>query len=210
MYKINDDHSDELDMCKLEEQAAEMLKDLHNKRREKVNILKELELTKSLIEQLKLKLHKDTSELVVVEPSSNIDNVKNAPLTFSFDRSNFPPPSPVALVMTELKQVKQNLSQSTNDLESIRASVDSETGSEGLLPNKLERTEQEIGISSFEAKQFMKMAEAAKTEVLRAMCEIEETKTELKMIEMRWAAAKKLEEAKATEAFTCRLLSFSP
>ncbi|KAL8144556.1 hypothetical protein V2J09_017588 [Rumex salicifolius] len=211
------DNCEEFDMLKLEEQAAEMLKDLDTKRRETLSILKELELTKKLIEQLKLKLHKETS-----------DNAKNAPPTFSFDRSNFPPPSPVALLMTELKQAKQSLSQSTNDLESIRASVElvnkkivkpvslnsnnnpvypERAGSEGLLPNKLEKAEQEVGVSrelrelNFEAEQFMKTAEAAKTEVLRAMCEIEETKTGLKMIEMRWAAAKKLEEAaKATEA----------
>lgn len=215
------DNSEEFDICKLEEQAAEMLKDLDTKQRETRDILKELELTKTLIEELKLKLHKETSEFVVAPSNGR-------------DCSKFAPPSPAKSVMMELKQTKQSLNQSTNDLESIRASVKCvnkkmekksnslnlvcDSAGEFLIKQKVDKTlqtgnEQEIfngsplGISrelqelNFEAEQFMKTAEAAKADVLKAMYEIEETKTGLKMIEMRWVAAKKLEEAaKATEA----------
>ncbi|KAL9226779.1 hypothetical protein vseg_002550 [Gypsophila vaccaria] len=48
---------------------------------------------------------------------------------------------------------------------------------------------------NYEADQFMKTAEEAKSEVVRAMTEIEQTKTGLKVIELRWLTAKKLEEA---------------
>ncbi|GMH05042.1 hypothetical protein Nepgr_006882 [Nepenthes gracilis] len=54
---------------------------------------------------------------------------------------------------------------------------------------------------NYEAEQFMKTAEAARAEVLKAMSDIEQKKRGLKLIEMKWAAAKKLEEAaRAAEA----------
>ncbi|XP_021739843.1 WEB family protein At3g51720-like [Chenopodium quinoa] len=54
---------------------------------------------------------------------------------------------------------------------------------------------------NYEAEQFMKTAEAARSEVLKAMSDVEQTKTSLKVIEMRWVVAKKLEDAaKAAES----------
>ncbi|GMH15433.1 hypothetical protein Nepgr_017274 [Nepenthes gracilis] len=59
----------------------------------------------------------------------------------------------------------------------------------------------EIRELNYEAEKFMETAEAARHEVLQAMSDIEQKKTGLKLIEMKWAAAKKLEEAaRATEA----------
>ncbi|KAL3502214.1 hypothetical protein ACH5RR_036663 [Cinchona calisaya] len=52
-----------------------------------------------------------------------------------------------------------------------------------------------------EAEQFKKMTEASRYEVMKAMSEIERTKTSIKMAEMRLTAARKMEEAaKAVEA----------
>lgn len=54
---------------------------------------------------------------------------------------------------------------------------------------------------NFEAEQFKKMTEASRYEVMKAMSEIERTKTSIKMAEMRLTAARKMEEAaKAVEA----------
>ncbi|KNA05458.1 hypothetical protein SOVF_190200 [Spinacia oleracea] len=47
----------------------------------------------------------------------------------------------------------------------------------------------------------MQTAEAARSEVLKAMSDVEQTKKSLKVIEMRWVVAKKLEDAaKAAES----------
>ncbi|KAL2896129.1 Protein WEAK CHLOROPLAST MOVEMENT UNDER BLUE LIGHT 1 [Bienertia sinuspersici] len=46
----------------------------------------------------------------------------------------------------------------------------------------------------------MKTAEVARSEVLKAMSDVKQKKTGLKVIEMRWVVAKKLEDAaKAAE-----------
>ncbi|GAB4827679.1 hypothetical protein Ancab_034565 [Ancistrocladus abbreviatus] len=237
--------AEEFDMFKLEERAAEMLKDLNFKEQETLDILKELELTKRLLEELKLKVQKEASECPAALP---LDRQMAIPVDKTcIDRdlsdstptnnnmkllecSNLFSSSSAELIMMELKQAKLNLYQSTNDLAAIRASIEClnkrmereknslENARERQPFNatpekiakqraKLQVTNDASGISrelrelNYEAEQFMRTAEAARAEVLKAMSDIEQTKSGLKLIEMKWVAAKKLEEAaRAAEA----------
>lgn len=231
------------DVDKLEERAAAILKDLDTKEQETLGILKELELTKRLVEELKLRLPEEAPvcesilplrfdgqsstpqrERVTKDPVGSAMNHAVKPEEFS----NSFPLSTAGLIMKELKQAKLNLYQSTNDLAAIRASVESlsekmlkekevvekaremhTTMNDQMRPNMRLRNDAEtLGGSinplvisrelrelNYEAEQFMKTAEAARSEVLQAMSDIEQTKSGLKVIEMRWVAAKKLEEA---------------
>ncbi|KAK9683616.1 hypothetical protein RND81_10G153500 [Saponaria officinalis] len=201
------------DINKLEERTVAMLKDLQLKEEETHDILKELDLTKRLVEELKLKLSNESPEFKSSEHSSkdSADSIKTQTLKPA-EHSETYNLSASGLIMSELRQAKLNLYQNTHELAAIRASVES-------LSNKLEMEKQSqnpsnflqnnVGKSSvtplvisrelrelnYEADQFMKTAEEAKSEVVRAMSEIEQTKTGLKVIEMRWLTAKKLEEA---------------
>ncbi|GAB4832034.1 hypothetical protein Ancab_006052 [Ancistrocladus abbreviatus] len=236
---------EEFDMYKLEEQAADMLKDLSLKEQETLDILKELELTKRLLEELKLRVHKEAPDFhagPLLDRQMSIPanracinkDLSDSPPTNSsmkmLECPNLFPSSSAGLIMMELKQAKLNLYQSTNDLAAIRASIESLNKRAEREKNSLEKARERqpfnsapvtpakpraklqvmidaSGISrelrelNYEAEQFMKTAEAARAEVLKAMLDIEQTKSGLKLIEMKWVAAKKLEEAaRAAEA----------
>lgn len=245
---------EEIDINKLEQQAAELEKDLTLKEQETLDVLKELEATKRLIEELNLKLQKEASEFTAT-PNLNMSTpaikpVEKNPINVVNDHEKMTeyfslcPTSSLDLILTELKQAKLNLGKTTNELAVIRASV-------GSLNKKVKRQESSLEIAckrltlnsagvsfpegelnftraklqmpkdaetkrdlqnptiisreleqlNFEAEQFIKMAEAAKSELLRAMSGIEQTKTTMRTAEIRWVAAKKMEEAaRAVEA----------
>ncbi|XP_057979415.1 WEB family protein At2g40480-like [Malania oleifera] len=227
------------DISKVEEQAAELEKDLTVKEQETLNVLKELETAKRIVEELKLKLQKEVSACISTPDSMSNDNISMPSVAqMNLKSPENVPNSPQGLILMELKQAKQNLSKTTNDLASIRASVESLNtkmikekisleSNHGRLTSSLEEglnqrrlkfemanaAEKQGGSNNlngiagelqqlnFAAEQFIKMAEAAKCEVLRAMSEVEHTKTSMKTAEMRWVAAKKMEEAaRAVEA----------
>lgn len=215
----NEDEVVEIDIEKLEKQAAEVEKDLLVKERETLDVLKDLESTKAVMEELKMKLQKETSEVGSISVVKNKENDQGL--------STCPDPS---LILVELEQAKVNLSRTTNDLADIRASVDFlnkklekerlslENTRERLLLNSSKvhvAKEAEIKGSSdnhveiskelqrltSEAEQFKKMGEAVRSEVSRAISEIEETKNKIKTAEMRLVAARKMKEAaRAAEA----------
>ncbi|KAF2306526.1 hypothetical protein GH714_019086 [Hevea brasiliensis] len=64
---------EEVDISKLEEQAALLEKDLIVKERKTLDVLKELETTKLMVEELKLKLQKQASDANVTLESSAED-----------------------------------------------------------------------------------------------------------------------------------------
>lgn len=240
-----DDHSHNVgkpDVHKLDERAAAMLKDLQRKEQETHEILKELELTKRLVEELKLKVPKEAHdqctsnpclgfERQVFTPNNEyvnkypVDSTKQPTIKIEEQFNSFPS-SAAGLIIMELKQTKHNLYQNTNDLAELRASVEalskkieSQKASVGMQTSStVNQARQEVkentggsfnplAISrelrelNYEAEQFMKTAEAAKSDVLKAMSDVEQTKTSLKVIEMRWVVAKKLEDAaKAAES----------
>ncbi|XP_047336509.1 WEB family protein At3g51720-like isoform X2 [Impatiens glandulifera] len=195
--------ADNLDMDMIEEQAAELERYLIARERETMIVLKQLEETKRFVEDVKLKFARDQ-------------------VSESFER-----PSP-GLILLELNQAKLNLHKTTDDLALLRTSVES------LSQNVNRRKEQknldyngekvmikpaiasgmriisDPKISSnakklsFETEQFKNIAEAARYEVMKAMAEIEQTKTSITVVEMRLIAARKMEEAaKAVEAVAC-------
>ncbi|PIA59626.1 hypothetical protein AQUCO_00400488v1 [Aquilegia coerulea] len=249
----------EVDVAKVEEQASLLEKDLIVRERETLEVLKELETTKRLVEELKLKLQNEVSESIATPELTSKNTIKNLDDEQTdvktledlaetnqktvADLSLFPNTSP-GLILMELKQAKVNLTRTTDDLADIRASVESlnkklekerislkktrerltsNSSKISSLEEELTRTRHKLQLAkdaeimgssdntmniskelqqlSFEAEKFKKMAEAAKSEVLRATSEIEQTKTSIRTAEIRWIASKKMAEAaRASEA----------
>ncbi|KAI7999019.1 WEB family protein [Camellia lanceoleosa] len=210
-----------VDIAKVEGQAAQLEKDLIAKEKETLDVLKELETTKTIVQELKLKLQKETSEINAASDANFEDRNANSVPEF---------------ILMELKQAKLNLSRTTNDLADIRGTVESfnekiekerislektcerlslNSSKMSTLEEELNKTRlklqqaqdnpiditQELQWLTNEAEQYKRMGESAKSEVLRAMSEIEQTKTRIKTAEIRLVAAKKMKEAaRATEA----------
>lgn len=251
---------EEADISKLEEQTALLEKDLIVKERQTLDVLKELESTKSMVEELKLKLQKQASEAnVSLESTADDRNLTPALEEEKEDlnRENLGdhhqnlmgglsccPSSAPGLILMELKQAKLNLSRTTNDLADIRGSVEFlnkklekekislEKTRERLTLNssKISSLEEELNQTNLKLKavkdaeikggsensldisrelqrlnsetdQFIKMGEAAQSEVLKAISEIEQTKSKIKTAEIRLIAARKMKQAaRAAEA----------
>ncbi|XP_071728677.1 WEB family protein At2g40480-like [Rutidosis leptorrhynchoides] len=203
---------EEIDMETVEEQAAELEKELIIKEQETLEVLRELESAKSVMEGLKLNLMKEVSSIHNSDPNSGATtpvDQSTANLTL------YPVPLPPGIILNELKEAKSNLNKTTNDLAMIRASVESlnkkmRTHKANLAEKEGETKcviEESIDVTNgphkltFEAQQFRQMEEAAQYEVIKATSEIEHTKLSIRMVEMRLIAAKKMEEAaRAMEA----------
>nr|GLL24392.1 WEB family protein At2g38370-like [Ipomoea trifida] len=281
--------AEEFDIAKVEEQAAQLEKDLIAKELETFDVLKELESAKHVVEELKVKLQ----EASKLSDSLNADSEAKLDVAFELDEkkdgdenvdgsdgrktgdsldtdaafelgekesdenvnggsdmcdSSAPGVVDSGLqfvsvpVLLELKQAKLNLSRTTNDLAEIRATVESynkkiekervflektrqrlssNTAKVSSLEEEINQTKQKLQLVkdcedgscdymdvtrelqrlSSETDQCKNIGEAAKSEVLRAMLEIEQTKTRIKTAEIRLIAAKKMKEAaRASEA----------
>ncbi|KAF7825444.1 WEB family protein [Senna tora] len=233
-----------VDAGRLEEQKDVLQKELIFKERETLEVLKELESTKRLVEDLRSKVQKEECEVNNVSLQMNVcDHNKAETMEEKEDKENqmtpFPPSS---TVLMELKQAKLNLTRTTTDLSDVRASVESlnkkldkerislEKTRERLTQNssKISSLEEELNQTklklqvtrdaennndpsdvitkelhrlSSEAENFKRIGEAAKSQVLRTMSEIEQTKTMIRTAEIRLVAARKMKEAaKAAEA----------
>lgn len=243
-----------VDITQVEEQAVQLEKDLMAKERETLDVLKELEATKMIVEELKLKLQKGASEVSAAFNANSDDQNLNASVEEEEKENHVNPNSNGAfsllpssapgVILMELKQAKFNLTRTTNDLAGIRATVESYNKKIETERLSLENTRKRLSSSSSkvssleedlsktrlklqlaqdsdikgdsdnaidisrelqqlscEAEQYKKLGEAAKKEVLRAMSEIEQTKTRIKTAEIRLVAARKMKEAaRATEA----------
>ncbi|WCJ27811.1 hypothetical protein M5689_009535 [Euphorbia peplus] len=260
-HKISDTEHDteEVDISKLEEHAELLEKDLIMKERETLDVLKELESTKTMVEDLKLKLQKQATEVnLTLESNADDSNVvpvvkndKKVSVEYTGYRNQIVPegvnPCPSSapgLILMELKQAKLNLSRTTTDLADIRGSVDllnkklekerisldktrdrlnhnfskissleeelnqtkrklkeaKDSETKGGPENSLDLSRELQRLSS-EADQFKKMGEAAQSEVLKAISDIEHTKGRIKTAEIRLFAAKKMKQAaRAAEA----------
>ncbi|KAL3524040.1 hypothetical protein ACH5RR_016874 [Cinchona calisaya] len=217
------------DIDKVEEQAAQLERDLMMKEQETLQVLKELEAVKKFVEGLKLNLIQEMSAFMA-SPDLTPEGLNSA------GRLSLCPAVSPGLISMELNQAKMNLNKTTTNLAVIRASVESLNskmkGEKDLLERSgdrnvtnsakllsaaddyedrnlpaLKNPESSMDILrdvrevNFEAEQFKKMTEASRYEVMKAMSEIERTKTSIKMAEMRLTAARKMEEAaKAVEA----------
>ncbi|KAK4268454.1 hypothetical protein QN277_025110 [Acacia crassicarpa] len=120
--------SEETDPGKLEEQTDVLHKELILKERETLDVLKELESTKRRVEDLRLKLQKEESEVKNLTLETSVRD-KAINIKEKEDKENQGSPfvsssSPGSILM-ELKQAKLNLTRTTTDLADVRASVDS-------------------------------------------------------------------------------------
>ncbi|KAF3662883.1 hypothetical protein FXO38_10919 [Capsicum annuum] len=248
---------EKIDIAKVEEQAAQLEKDLIVKERETLDVLKELESTKVLMEELKSKLQMEAHEVNAtlgadseakdlhladeVADKENSENIvrNNQDTTSGLDLCLSSAPG---FILLELKQAKLNLTRTTRDLADIRTTVESynekiekeriflEKTRQRLFSNssKILSLEEELNKTretlklvkqaeggscdpinlmrelqrlTAETEQFKKVGEAAKSVVLRAMSEIEHTKSRIKTAEIRLVAAKKMKAAaRAAEA----------
>ncbi|XP_044464395.1 WEB family protein At2g38370-like [Mangifera indica] len=256
-YKLSEtEHEmEEIDIAKVEVQASQLEKDLILKESETLEVLKELESTKMIVEELKLKLQKEASE-VSMTLASKTDDKNKTPVVNEEEKENHEnlesvhnmvggfntcPSSAPGLILMELKQAKLNLSRTTSDLADIRASVEALNKKLEKERISLEKTRERLSLNSSkvssleeelnqtrlklqqvkdasgsdnpvdismelqrlssEVEQFKKVGEVARSEVLRAISEIEQTKTRIKTAEIRLVAARKLKEAaRAAEA----------
>lgn len=235
----------------MEEQASVLEKELILKERETLDVLKELESTKRLVENLKSKLQKEESEAKLnfqMSVCNDMSSVKKedkenqaSNIVQDLKEGCIPCPSSApGLILMELKQAKLNLNRTTSDIADVRASVESlnkklekerlslEKTRDRLTQNsskicyleeELNQTKLKLLVAkdagldnpsdvtkelqrlSSEAEHFKKMGEAAKSEVSKAMYEIEQTKTMIETAEIRLVAARKIKEAaRAAEA----------
>lgn len=124
-----------VDVVTVEKQAADLERDLITKERETLDVLKELEATKNIVEELKFKLQKEASEINLALKANSLDNVtcvdedgdhktNITARTEGVTASNLCPSAAPGLILLELKQAKVNLTRTTSDLADIRASVD--------------------------------------------------------------------------------------
>ncbi|CAA7019285.1 unnamed protein product [Microthlaspi erraticum] len=172
---------DESDMV---EKASELEKELIAKEEETLKVLKSLESTKAIVEELKSKLQRK-------EEKENLD----------------------MNVLNELNQAKTNLCKTTEDLAAIRESVELlnkrleqeraalEKTRERLNSENAAEISKEIQRLSYEAMEFSRTGEDARFAVDRAVAEIEQTRSKIRAAEMRLVAARKMKEAaRAAEA----------
>ncbi|KAI3676556.1 hypothetical protein L1987_86167 [Smallanthus sonchifolius] len=203
---------EEFDAAKAEEQALQLAEDLMLKERETLEVLKELEATKTIVEELKVKLQKESAKVNGQLKELGDGNDENALET---------EPAGPGLILMELKQAKLNLTRTTNDLADIRATVETYNKMIEKERFELEKTRRRLSLNSSkvltfeeevdfprelhrltsETEQFKKVGEVAKSEVLRSVNQIKETKRKIKTAEIRLIAARKLKEAaRASEA----------
>uniref|UniRef100_A0A2C9V3P3 WEB family protein n=1 Tax=Manihot esculenta TaxID=3983 RepID=A0A2C9V3P3_MANES len=189
---------EEIDIKKVEEQAAELEKDLIVKELETLDVLEELGTTKRIVEELKLQLQKEALRCMTIPDeqmsSPAIKEMNKENCSFHVDKrvqrmenlSPCPTSSPDMILM-ELKQAKLNLGVLSLE--------------EELKQARVKPCIADSAVTDYKAQQLKKMAEAEKSEVSKAILANEQTKTNLRTAELRLLAAKKMEEAaRAAEA----------
>ncbi|OAY46360.1 WEB family protein At2g40480 [Manihot esculenta] len=127
---------EEMDIKKIEEQAAALEKDLIRKELETLDVLEELGTTKRIVEELKLQLQKEALKCLTIPDehmsSPAIKEMNKENYSFHVDYrdprmgslSSCTTSSP-ELILMELKQAKLNLGKTINDLGVIQTSVES-------------------------------------------------------------------------------------
>ncbi|KAG6390836.1 hypothetical protein SASPL_148581 [Salvia splendens] len=193
-----------VDVANLEGQTAQLERDLFMKERETLDVLKELETTKNVVEELKLKLQKETSQ-INAESTSEVKNrageVPGQEGKYKNDENGIGgvdlcPSEAPGFILLELKQAKLNLMRTTTKLADIRAAVDAYSKKIERERASLERTQAELGDGSVQEGWG-----AARTQIQRALSKIEQTKARIRTAEVRLIAAKKMKQAaRASEA----------
>ncbi|KAK7311163.1 hypothetical protein RJT34_09116 [Clitoria ternatea] len=255
LYKLGEafNNLEDFDIKKVEEQAAELEKDLIVKELETLDVLEELGATKRIVEDLKQQLQKEAMKCFATRDANSYEQV-GTPVTKEMDKENYGnivndqeqmmqilspcSMSSPDMILMELKQAKLNLGKTINELGVIQSSVESLNKKMKKEKIFLERTREKLA-SKFAAvsahdrvqeqtrtnppashveckfdnpanimrnfnsnsEQCNIMAEATRPEVSKPLSVYEEHGFCVKTAEMRWLAAKKMEEAaKAAEA----------
>ncbi|KAJ1394131.1 WEB family [Sesbania bispinosa] len=256
LYKLGEAYNnfEDFDIKKVEEQAAELEKDLIVKELETLDVLEELGATKRIVEDLKQQLQKEALKCFA-PPDVNPCEQIGTPVIKEMNKENYEnivnnqeqilqipnacSMSPPDLILMELKQAKVNLGKTINELGVIQSSVESLNKKMKKEKLFLEKTREKLA-SKFAAvsaqekdqeqtrlnpppashvectfnnpanimrnfnsdsQQCNRMIETRRSEVSRPLPVYEEHEFSVKTAEMRWLAAKKMEEAaRAAEA----------
>lgn len=220
---------EDFDLRRVEEQAAELEKDLIVKELETLDVLEELGSTKRRVEELKQQLQREALKCMAT-PELHSDEQMAIPAVKEMNEEHYgrmagsSSPCPAAspdLILRELKQAKMNLGKTINDLGVIQTSVESlnkKMKKEKTLFEKAceKLTSKFAGVASLEeeAKQMRlnsKMASdgdgcgnlmhCSSGQVKKMIDPAREVSGNgssmncMKTAEMRWIAAKKMEEA---------------
>ncbi|KAF5738421.1 hypothetical protein HS088_TW13G01320 [Tripterygium wilfordii] len=165
---------EQIDIKKVEEQAAELEKDLIVKELETLDVLEELGTTKKIVEEFKRQLQNEALIRCMASPNY-------APIS-SPNYGNNPSSSP-DLILMDLKQAKLNLGKTITDLGVIQTSVESLNNKMKKEKLLLEKTCQSLTSKFAGAESF------------------DEANVGVKTAQLRLIAARKMEEAaKAAEA----------
>ncbi|KAK7379434.1 hypothetical protein VNO80_04894 [Phaseolus coccineus] len=246
---------EDFDIKKVEEQAAELEKDLIVKELETLDVLEELGATKRIVEDLKQQLQKEAMKCFASRDVNSYEQV-GTPVFKEMDKENcgnnvndqeqmMKIPSPCSIVssspdmiLMELKQAKLNLGKTMNELGMIQSSVESLNKKMKKEKVFLERTREKLAskfaaVSALErvqeqtrsnppashveyafgnppntmrnfnsdSGQCNRMVETRRSEPSKPLSVYEEYGFSVKTAEMRWLAAKRMEEAaRAAEA----------
>lgn len=200
-----------------------MEKELILKEKETLDVLNELESTKRLVEDLKSKLQKEECKeedkenqvnqlnklnqgfcpFPSSEPGLILMELKQAKLNLTKTTND------IADVRASVASLNKKLERERASLERTRERLTHNSSKLSSLEEELSQTRLRLEIAKddpsditkelqrlcSEAEHFKRMGEAAKSEVLRTMSEIERTKGMIRTAELRVAAARKMKEA---------------
>lgn len=151
--------SEEFDIKKVEEQAAELEKDLIVKELETLDVLEELGTTKRIVEELKRQLQKEALKCLTVPLDFHSDEHMPAPAIKEMNKENYksqvnkhelvmgnssPCSASPDLILMELKRAKLNLGKTINDLGVIQNSVESLNKKMKKEKNLIEKTRERL------------------------------------------------------------------
>ncbi|XP_004500548.1 WEB family protein At2g40480 isoform X2 [Cicer arietinum] len=249
LYRLGEafNNFEDFDIKKVEEQAAELEKDLIVKELETLDVLEELGATKRIVEDLKQQLQQEALKLSATPDLNSCEHV-GTPVIKEMNKENngngvrnneqiLQIPSSCSMsspdmILMELKQAKVNLGNTMNELEAIQLSVESLNKKMKKEKVFLEKTREKLA-SKFAAvsaqekdqeqarlnpppashvefsfdtpanmrnfncvsEQHNRMVETRRSEVSNPLSVYEEHGFSVKTAEMRWLAAKRMEEA---------------
>ncbi|GLT88540.1 hypothetical protein SLE2022_065600 [Rubroshorea leprosula] len=203
LYKFGDTYHEmeEFDIRKVEEQAAELEKDLIVKELETLDVLEELGATKRIVEELKQQLQKEALKCMET-PELHSDDQMSAPAIKEMNREHYEqivgsssprPASSPDVILMELKQAKMNLGVAPLEEEAKQVRLrpktpnDAEARRNFANSTKYPMSHMQMGCSTGEFKKMI--------DPMREVPGNEQSKYCMKTAEMRWVAAKKMEEA---------------
>ncbi|KAM7275939.1 hypothetical protein ACFE04_017805 [Oxalis oulophora] len=188
--------NEEFDIKRVEEQAAELEKDLIVKELQTLDILEELNTNKRIVEELKRHLQQEASKCSTPIPDSHLD-MSTPPHVKEMNNEASSSPE---MIMMELKQAKMNLGKTINDLGGIQTSVESLNKRMKKEKSLIERTCERLTSKFVGPAVGQSLEEQLKHARIKSHVP-KHGRIDITTAEMRWVAAKKMEEAaRASEA----------